>query len=219
MAPWTRTLEAIETGGLRLWAKPTLAEMGWDTSAPVLSAYAWPFATWEDPTPVLPLEDWGEGDNQPQTTSHLFAALQIPASGWPDPDDVDAGKAYLARQQAKTEAMADAWLATEVAGLWPDMVTESGGIDTAKLSQPQALKTPWQAKANAGPGEAYLHTVPGGWRHRFTPKNTGYRDFYAVGDWTRTTFPVGSVEGAIASGLFCGEYIAAYEGMTILEQT
>lgn len=202
-------LQGVETQGLRLWFKPTLTEMGWPTDPPVLSAYTLPYATWEDPTPVLKGESWPP-DDAPQTVCHLFGPLAFPEE-WPAPWDAAAGQAYLARQQARAEAEGTEWLRTQVHALWPNVTLPEDGraIDPKTCAQPKALSTPWQIKANSGPGEAYLQLVPGTWKYRFKPSDTDYPGFFAVGDWTRTTFPCGSIEAAVSSGLACGEHIAA----------
>lgn len=194
-------LRSVETQGLRLWFKGTLPEMGWDLGPPILSSFVLPFATWEDPSPVLATQIWPTP--APQTVSHLFGPLPFDPN-WPDPQDVLAGQTYLDAQQAKTQATGDHWLATQVGALWP-CVTLSGteALDTNTCARPAAISAangPGQLRANSGPDQGYLWLYPGSWRYRVAASKSGIKDFYTAGDWMATSFPCGSVEGAAIAG-------------------
>ena len=93
---------------------------------------------------------------------------------------------------------------TQIASLWPNLSQPNNpdGLDYDKCAQDP------QFKANSGPYQGYFQLETNTWQYRIDQNDTGFTDFFAVGDWTRTTFPCGSVEGAIESGLTCGELIA-----------
>lgn len=204
---------AVETQGLRLWFYGDLKDIGWTEGAPVLSGYAIPFATWEDPSEVIATELWP--DPVPKTCSHLFGPLRFDPA-WPDPDAVEAGELYLEAQQARAQDAADRWLREHTRGLWP-LAAEPGSdaVDPKACARPAAIPErygPGQARANSGPDQAYFWLYPGTWKHRLSPTYEGFDGFYAVGDWTQTCFPCGSLEGAMLSGAMAGRRIAARYG-------
>ena len=96
-----------------------------------------------------------------------------------------------------------------VGALWPRMTRERGGpgVDWAKLavwdeSRKGAERYVGQApRANVGPIESYTQIHSGTLSARRRVDETGYVDFYIAGDWVRNGFEVGSVEGAVMSGL------------------
>ncbi|MFO0609987.1 MAG: NAD(P)-binding protein [Polyangiales bacterium] len=204
---------AVETQGLRLWFYGDLKAVGWTEGAPVLSGYAIPFATWEDPSEVIATELWPAP--VPKTCAHLFGPLSFNPD-WPDPTEVDAGSLYLQAQQARAQAAANGWLLEHTRGLWPGVCLLGGGaINPQDCARPAAIAPedgPGQARANAGPDQAYFWLYPGTWKYRLSPAERCFEDFYAVGDWTKTSFPCGSLEGAMLSGAMAASDIVRRYG-------
>ncbi len=188
--PALKTAHGVIGGGdtqsLRFWFRPTLVGLGWTTQAPILSAYAAPFATWEDPTACLHSEQWGT--DQPHTVAHLFGALdhaQVPDPG----DDLQAPTtaAYL---------NAAAWSTYAGAMLWPGVAsrTEPLAID------PQHVVA-IQVRANVGLDQLYTQILPGTAAARPLPGATPFSNFVICGDWTRTPLLTGTLEGAVEAGV------------------
>jgi len=180
------TIGSGETQSLRFWFRPTLVGLGWTTQAPILSAYAAPFATWEDPTACLVSERWGT--DRPHTVAHLFGAFdhaQVPDPG----DDLQAPTtaAYL---------NAAAWSGYAGAMLWPGVAsrTEPLAIDPAHV-------VAIQVRANVGLDQLYTQILPGTAAARPLPGATPFSNFVICGDWTRTPLLTGTLEGAVESGV------------------
>jgi uncharacterized protein with NAD-binding domain and iron-sulfur cluster len=191
-AAWTPLREAMhavgagETQSLRFWFRPSLVGLGWTTQAPILSAYAEPFATWEDPTECLRSERWGEP--APKTVSHLFGALEA------EPARDDA--AHLQAQTTAAYLNAASWSAYNVGVLWP------GAADrTRPLALDPGTTCAIQVRANVGLEQLYTQILPGTAAKRPWPGRTPFTNFLVCGDWTRTELLTGCVEGAVQSGL------------------
>ncbi len=182
-------LRTVETQSLRLWFHDDLPGLGWLHGAPIVSGFAQPFATWEDPTPLLASELW----NPPaRTLAHLFGPLPHPQV-YPAPE---AGPDYERRQQERAELDARAWLDHSFGHLWPGAVDKlrPPSVDWTKLVH-------HQIRANPGPVEAYTMITAGSLAARPRVDESGYTNLLLAGDWTRNGFEVGSVEGAVLSGL------------------
>jgi len=180
-------VHAGETQSLRFWLAPTLVGLGWTTQPPILSAYAEPFATWEDPTDCLKSERW-PADAQPQTVSHLFGAL-LETGG-------QAESSYLETQTTAAYLNAAAWSQYNVGMLWP------GAADRARpLALDASAAVAIQVRANVGLEQLYTQIIPGTASKRPAPGRTSYTNFAICGDWTRTQLLTGCVEGAVESGI------------------
>lgn len=192
VARWSALGEALsrmgggQTQSLRFWFRPTLVGLGWTTQPPILSAYAQPFATWEDPTPCLASERWAP--EKPETVAHLFGALEDDQlSGRPDHLQAQTTAAYL---------NASAWSAYQGAMLWPGVasVTEPLGVDPKST-------VAIQVRANVGLEQLYTQILPGTAALRPIPGRTPFANFVIAGDWTRTPLLTGTIEGAVESGI------------------
>lgn len=192
---WQKILQlpTLETQSLRIWFKPDLEGLGWTGPAPILSAYALPYATWEDPTPCLESEIW-VGQGTPQTLSHLFGPLSTPET-WPDPIDVQDGLNFLALQQQRTEQEADNWMAYNIGSLWYK-ATHPGWPQSLDMEYVSMI----QIRANSGPFEAYTQVLPNTIADRPRPDESEYSNFLLCGDWVWNHLQTGSVEGAILTG-------------------
>lgn len=192
VARWSALGEALsgmgagQTQSLRFWFRPTLVGLGWTTQPPILSAYAQPFATWEDPTPCLHSERWTP--EKPETVAHLFGALEDDQlSGRPD---------YLQSQTTAAYLNASAWSAYQGAMLWPGVasVSEPLGVDPTTT-------VAIQVRANVGLEQLYTQILPGTAALRPIPGKTPFANFVIAGDWTRTPLLTGTIEGAVESGI------------------
>ncbi len=51
--------------------------------------------------------------------------------------------------------------------------------------------------------------IPGSTRHRLAADESGYRNLFLCGDWTRTRIDSGSVEAATLSAIACAAAVLA----------
>jgi uncharacterized protein with NAD-binding domain and iron-sulfur cluster len=112
------------------------------------------------------------------------------------------------RQLALAQAHAQTFLKKTLLNLWPGMRRAHAtdhldwdvfiDLDNGHGEQRFA----WQhVVANVGPNESYVVTIPGTLRYRPRSDESGYKNLYLAGDWTRNGVEAGTVEGAIISGL------------------
>ncbi|HEX4340145.1 MAG TPA: FAD-dependent oxidoreductase [Polyangiaceae bacterium] len=207
-------LRAVETQSLRLWFRPDLKGLGWPYEPPIVSGYAKPFSTWEDDSHLATREDWPPG-TAPGALASVFGAL---AAKWPPPGPDDAG--YPARQKAAMMANARRWLDTSAGDLWPGIAsaTNPHGIDFDQLvdfeNRKGEARLGFQTfKANAGPIEAYTMATAGTLRYRLRTDESGYENMYLAGDWVRNGVGIGSVEGAVVSGLQASRAVSGHPAM------
>ncbi len=180
---------ALETQSLRIWFRCDPKTLGWHYPAPILSSYILPYATWEDPSPVLASEDWG---GRCKTVCHLFGPLstmQLRGPGIPQPLEA------LALQNQRAVFDATTWLEYAPGTLWPGACAA-----TDPLRLRNDLVEAIQIRPNTGLDQRYTAILPGTAKHRLRAAQTGYPNLVVAGDWTRTRLLSGSVEGAVDSG-------------------
>ncbi len=187
----------IETQSLRIWFRCELPTVGWHRGAPILSSYILPYATWEDPSPVLGSENW---DGHCKAISHLLGPLGAPgilaADPAADPESVRlAGVSALAMQHQRALFDAGNWARFAIGTLWPG---------AAAPLQPYSLSSlhvcAVQVRPNSGPDQLYTAILPGTAQYRLHAAETGYPNLVVAGDWTYTRLLTGSLEGAVDSG-------------------
>ncbi len=185
----------LETQSLRIWFKCSLPAVGWNREAPILSSYILPYATWEDPTPVLESEGWGD---RVHAVSHLLGPLVfntlLPNKADPG-DPREEGLQRLAVQHQRALFDAATWARFAVGTLWPGAASP---LQPCSLSG--ELVTAVQVRPNTGPDQLYTAILPGTAQHRLRAAETGYPNLVVAGDWTYTRLLTGSLEGAVDSG-------------------
>jgi len=216
---WRRMVEkveAVDTQSLWLYFRPTLEELGWEAPPPILTSFAKPFSTWEATSYLLATETWPPGE-VPGTISSLFGPLHGPRFA---PPAEDPGS-YPADQKRAAEA--SAWrFATELAGsLWPRSTGRKNPLELdwellIDLEHREGrARFDFQPKqANYGPIQRYTLALPGSLDARPRADESSYRNLTFAGDWTRNGAIIGSVEGAVASGLLAAIAISG-EGHVI----
>jgi len=204
-------LRAVETQSLRLWFQPDLAGLGWPYEPPIVSGFAKPFSTWEDDSHLSMREDWPPG-RAPGALASVFGAL---VAKWPPPGPYDAS--YPVRQRDAMIGNARRWLDTSAGDLWPGVQspTNPHGLDFDALvdleNRKGEARLAFQSfRANAGPIEAYTMATAGTLRYRLHSDESGYENLYLAGDWIRNGVIIGSVEGAVVSGLQASRAISGY---------
>lgn len=204
-----------ETQSLRLYHRQTVAEMGLPGPPSIVSAYAQPFTTWEDAGQLAAFENW-PADEKPQAVSTIYGSLPSPLVP-PGPEDVG----YPARQQAVVDANALQFCRHDVGPLWPcaTSVENPIGIDWNTLIDPlnrqgEARLKFQDIKANVGPVAGYTRGPAGGLSTRLPAGKTDFDNLFVAGDWSRNGVDVGSIEGAVISGILCAADVTGKEHVT-----
>lgn len=207
---WREMVEAtrtVQTLALQLWLTPDLEQLGWTHGETVMTAYASPFASWGEMSDLRPRADWPTRGPSPHGIEYLCGVLP---DATPIPPFTDAG--FPAREHARVERYARAWLSRYPGLIWPLVCNEKGGLDWGRLYDPQdrrgEARLDWQYfRANVDPTERYVLTVPGSIPHRMEAGGSGILNLYLAGDWVRTRVNAGCVEGAVEGGMRCARAI------------
>lgn len=191
---WRTAVErvgATETQSLRVWFNCDLPGIGWTLGPPITSSYVLPYATWEDPSPVLASENW---NGRCQTIAHVFGPLPHAMLIGGEPNPV-TGLSSLAAQYQRALFDAGNWARYAVGTLWPGAACDL---------QPNCLTAKHvaaiQVRPNSGPDQLYTAIIPGTARYRLRNAETDYPNLVVAGDWTYTRLLTGSLEGAVDSG-------------------
>ncbi|MBS0449754.1 MAG: FAD-dependent oxidoreductase [Proteobacteria bacterium] len=174
---------SVATEAFQLWLKPALGELGWSSSATIVSAYAERFDSWADMSQQLPYEAW-------------------PAASAPHAIEYFCGCLPESASHTDPNGDAQAWLDASIAGLWPAAVTPAGrlkpGVETSRY-----------CRANWEGAERYVQTPAGSVIHRLPPGPAQFGNLHLAGDWTLTRFSGGCFESAIESGMLAAAAISA----------
>jgi uncharacterized protein with NAD-binding domain and iron-sulfur cluster len=193
-------LPTVKTQSAQLWFTPALSELGWPLPSPILTAYLHPLETWADMSQTLPRESWPAG-TQPGSVAYFCSALSddgpVPAPG---PNSYPHDQANIVRDNTIN------CLAAYTRPLFPAACAAgSPGIDWAKLHDP-AGGTGLERfdaqfwRANVQPTDRYVQSPAGTTRYRLAPNESGFRNLFVVGDWTRNGINVGCIEATVISG-------------------
>jgi uncharacterized protein with NAD-binding domain and iron-sulfur cluster len=199
-------LQVIESQAIRMWfnvplrardARDGEPSLGWQQSPPILSGHTPPHSTWEDNSQAVSIHAFPEA-HRPRTIATLFGPLPTGALN-------PRTHAHYQAQKSAAQAAALAFVENDMLELWPGLqrqgeVAWDAFIDLEHRSG--RARFSWQdVVANVGPNESYIACFPGTLQYRIRPDESGFANLYVAGDWTRNGFEIGSVEGAVVSGL------------------
>ena len=200
-------LKCTESQAVRIWFKVPLApsnsvkqSLGWLHDPPILSGYEWPHSTWEDNSQARHVHSFPDKKG-PQTIATVFGPLTTHAG---DVRELRYAEEQLERAKAHAQHFVDSsmlklWIGLERDGSVGE-VDWDAFIDLKERTGANRFK--WQhVAANVGPIESYVMVLPSTLQHRLRPDESGYRNLFIAGDWTRNGVEVGTVEGAVISGL------------------
>ncbi|MEO6741215.1 MAG: NAD(P)-binding protein [Chthoniobacteraceae bacterium] len=197
-------VQTVRTQCVQLWMLPPSGQLGWNpihptTEGVVTDGYSNPFNTFLDQTVILNTETWTGA----QTPDSLFYFCG------PMPDDPNeqpfSNGTYPATQTAATKAAAMVFFRTEIAPLWPNVVTALRELDWNRVFDPlhrfgNARADGQYYRANIDPTERYTIGTAGATRLRLESGASGFSNLFLAGDWTRNGLNVGCVEAAAISG-------------------
>jgi uncharacterized protein with NAD-binding domain and iron-sulfur cluster len=201
----------VRTQAFQLWLGKRPEQLGWPGSQDsVAGCYVEPLDTWCDMTHLLPREAWRSSDGV-RGIAYFCGVL----------DDRAGEGATAATDRVKENAMA--FLASQIAPIWPLGVGRVGAIDWSLLADPGGSRRGrarfaaqfWHA--NTTPSERYVLTPAGSVKHRLAADASCVENLVLAGDWTRNGIDGGCVESAVLSGLQAARALTGDAGPLIGE--
>ncbi|HLG48005.1 MAG TPA: FAD-dependent oxidoreductase [Reyranella sp.] len=190
---WTRTQ------AFQLWMTKTKDEIGLPGPPAVVGSYVEPWSSITDFTHLLPREDW--------PASYNVKFLTYSCGVMPESDPADQKQA-----DALVFSRVKDFLENDAAPIWPGTIA-NGSFDWSVLAAApgtagvQRLAAQYW-RANVDTTELYVLSTPEGIANRIAAGNTGLSNLVFAGDWTDNGFNIGSVEGAVMSGLQAAEAVS-----------
>ncbi len=211
-------VQTIQTQGVQLWVKKSLAELGMDLPAlgmqvddmPILDTYNNPINSYADMTELLKWEDWSAVPDKPRSLAYFCGPL---SENGPIPPYTDTD--FPLRQQTRVKEMTTQWLQDNAGFLWPTGTTHENpdGFDLDLLADPsgkpgatglEKLNEQFYS-ANIDPTERYVLSLPGSGKYRLKTDQSGYKNLFLAGDWIDSGYNMGCAEVAIMSGLLAAQ--------------
>jgi uncharacterized protein with NAD-binding domain and iron-sulfur cluster len=204
-APFAQMLENVATTptqSAQLWLGPELPRLGWEGPPPIVIPYAEPMDTWADMTHLLKREarpPEASAGCLVYVTARLDDDEPLPPRG---PSD------YPDRQRARIRANTESWLRRSAGSIWPRSTTrhDPNQLNWYWLVDPEGRDGSARLDAQymsplRNPSDRYVLSLPGTTRFRLRPHASGFENLILAGDWTRTSWSCGCVEGAVMSGI------------------
>jgi uncharacterized protein with NAD-binding domain and iron-sulfur cluster len=190
---WTRTQ------AFQLWMTKTKDEIGLPGPPAVVGSYVEPWSSITDFTHLIPREDWPASYDVKFLT---YSCGVMPAS---DPSDQKKADAVV------FDRVQD-FVENNAAPIWPGTI-KNGAFDWDVLAAPpgtagvQRLACQYW-RANVDTTELFMLSTPENIANRIAAGNTGLTNLVFAGDWTDNGFNIGSVEGAVMSGLQAAQAVS-----------
>ena len=201
---WKNMLAKVRTcrtQAFQVWLKSSIQEMGWTWPRTIAASYVDPIDTWADMTHTGRFEAW-PADMKPGMIGYFCGPMT--ESDHPEPEwFTDPG--FPARETERAFETLRTYADEHWAYLWPQAVV-NGKLDRDLLIGPDTqpdedrLRSQYWV-ANVDPSTRYVLSVPGSTKYRLESGQSGFRNLYLVGDWTRNGINAGCVEAATISGL------------------
>lgn len=207
-AEMTGWMPLTPSGGVQLWTRPTLADLGWAEGKPAAVSWAYPMDVWADMTQVLDFEDYPDPDDQPQSLAYMCGALNTDLYKRPSTDLTVPRQAWDQLFQ-QTVHQLEEW--GDV--IWPAARDEHGGFDWDVLYDPwkgtgvQRLMGQW-IKANVDPTECCTASARGTTRYRMRADGSGVDNLTLAGAWTYNGLNTTCVEAAVTSGMLAAQAVS-----------
>ena len=195
------TVTTVQTQSVQLWMDATLEELGWPHGRVPLDATPEPFDVWSDMSQLLNREAWPAGG--PRSVQFLCGPLPGDFAGR-SPSDSSVPAQALEMVRATTRS----WLMANVKALWPRVAPAGSPAfhfdvlhdETGPTRVVERLNSQF-FRANISPSELYVQSPAGSTKYRLRPDQSGCKNLFLAGDWTRTPFNAGCIEAATMSGI------------------
>ncbi len=203
----------IPSQAMQLWMDYDLKELafehgreGCEEMRPAAVDGPDPFGIWADMTQVLEVEQWR--GNRPRSAHYLCGVLHSELYKAPSSShDVPALAQKLVRENAI------GWLEQYAGLFWPGACRPgTWTLDWNVLTDPEGRTGPARLeaqylRANVEPTECCVGTSVNSSRLRLGANESGFRNLYLAGAWTKTPMNVECVEGAVMSGMLASRAI------------
>lgn len=209
---WREMLEAIKTVQTQfceIWMTCPAAQLRAGSNEVTAEGFIEPIDTWLDMSQVLPREGWPD----PQGSIHYFVG---PLEDQPAPPPGSPSGFPAAQWQRVFDTMR-AFVQNQILTLWPLAAKpgEPGSFNWDLMRAPGDVRGPDRlrhqyVRANVDPADRYVLSVAGSKRFRLRSDDSGFRNLYLAGDWTRNGINAGSVEAAVMSGMQASQGISGY---------
>ncbi len=205
LAQMCQSVKTAQTMGVQVWLKPTLQELGWELTPPVMIPYVEPLDTWADMTHLLPLEDWPAGTVG--NLAYLTSAMEDKEPIAPQGDTE-----YPWRQTQRVKEYTISFLEKDAQPIWPKSVNAEGQFDWNLVVAPPTVTGVARAnyqyyRAPLSPSERYVLAVPGSSAKRLRAEESGFDNVVLTGDWTKTALSIGCLEAATMAGIMSARVI------------
>jgi uncharacterized protein with NAD-binding domain and iron-sulfur cluster len=183
---WTRT-QAVQ-----LWMTKSREEIGLPGPPAVIGAYVEPWSSITDFTHLLRMESW------PAEAGVKFLTYSCGVMPITDPSGQKEADDLVFRRVTD-------FLQNNARGIWPGTMA-GNNFEWSVLVAPPGATGPERLKsqywrANVDSTELFILSTSQGIGHRMKAGDTGLGNLVFAGDWTENGFNIGSVEGAVMSGL------------------
>ena len=195
------TVTTVQTQSVQLWMDATLEDLGWPHGRVPLDATPEPFDVWSDMSQLLNREAWPAGG--PRSVQFLCGPLPGDFAGR-SPSDSSVPAQALEMVRATTRS----WLMANVKALWPRVAPAGSPAfhfdvlhdETSPTRVVERFNSQF-FRANISPSELYVQSPAGSTKYRLRPDQSGCKNLFLAGDWTRTPFNAGCIEAATMSGI------------------
>jgi len=184
----------------QLWLTPSAKEMGWEHQQPLMAGFIQPQASLDDEVQRAVFEDWPEGA-MPGTELDLCGTLNTAALPPPEsPNYVDEANEFVKKKTIECLEGAFGYMFPEGAQ------KESVAIDWSLLMAPAEAMGVERFEhqywiAHLAPASRGIMSVPKSSAKRIPPDDTGFDNFYIVGDWVDNPINIKSMEAATMTGM------------------
>jgi uncharacterized protein with NAD-binding domain and iron-sulfur cluster len=207
---WAEMIAGItvcRTFSFQLWFDCPAEEMYSGAQRDLLTGFVPPWPSMGEFTHLVQWEGW-PADMTPKFLAYHTGAQEAGAHLDEHPFH-EAG--YPQRVSAQTQEQIIEWL-REHHGKMYDRVTSWDDF-CARLTAPPELQGEDRLRyqyftARVQPSDLYVLSRPGEIRHRLGQGESGVRDLFLCGDWTRTDLNCGCVEAATQSGMLAARVIS-----------
>lgn len=202
LAAWQKMVDKVSwtrTQAFQLWMTKTKDEIGLPGPPAVVGAYVEPWSSITDFTHLLRREDW------PASYNVKFLTYSCGVMPVTDPADQKAADALVFGRMK-------GFVQNNARPIWPGTMN-GNTFDWSVLAAPEGTAGVQRLaaqywRANVDTTELYILSTPEGIANRIAAGNTGLSNLVFAGDWTDNGFNIGSVEGAVMSGLQAAEAVS-----------
>ncbi len=209
---WTSMMKALQvmpTASFQLWFDRPWDQLYSGDHRDLLTGYVHPWPSLGDLTHAVQWEGWPQDATPRYLAYHTGAGLP----GHPFDEHPPSDRDYPTQEQERQTGQMKQWLVDHHAAMY-DRV-ESWADFLSSLSAPpdaegDARLDGQYFHAAIQPSDLYVLSQKGSTRHRLGQGESGYRNLFLCGDWTRTSMNCGCVEAATQSGMLASKVISGY---------